>query len=126
MESKILGNDTRNNSTSLHKNNDNSLNINFMKKMSNSSSYKPKQSNSKKINLNLNLNIQFNIDIENKSKGKKILPHNTIINQINNINNKSIRNTGEMQNKDNNYQYSLTSRNSKRFYKDLNNSNKIK
>ena len=126
MESKILGNEIRNNSTSLHKNNDNILNINFKNKMSNSSSYKPKKSNSKNINLNLNLNIQFNIDIENKNKGKKSLPHNAIINQIKNRNNKSTKNTGEIQNKDINYQYPLTSRNSKRFFKDLNNSNKIK
>jgi hypothetical protein len=100
MESKILGNDIINNSTSLHKNNDNSLNINFKNKMSNSSSYKPKKFNSKNINLNLNLNIQFNIDIDNKNKAKKNLPHNTIINQIKNRNNKSTKNTGEIQNKD--------------------------
>ena len=126
MESKILGNDIINNSTSLHKNNDNSLNINFKNKMSNSSSYKPKKFNSKNINLNLNLNIQFNIDIDNKNKAKKNLPHNTIINQIKNRNNKNIKNTGETQNKDNNYQFPLTSKNSKRFFKDLINSNKIK
>ena len=126
IESKILGNEIRNNSTSLHKNNDNSLNINFKNKMSNSSSYKPKKYNSKNINLNLNLNIQFNIDIENKNKGKKNMPHNTIINQIKNRNNKSIKNAGETHNKDNNYQYPLTSKNSKRFFKDLNISNKIR
>ena len=126
MESKILGNGMRNNSTSLNKNNDNSLSINFKNKMSNSSSYKPKHSNPKNINLNLNLNIQFNIDIENKKKGKKIFNHNTIINQIKNKSNKSIKNIGETQNKDNNYQYPLTSRNSKRFFKDLNNPNKNK
>ena len=125
MENKLLGNNIRNNSSSLHKNNDNSLNINFKNKMTNSSSYKPKKLNSKNINLNLNLNIQFNIDIENKNKGKKIMPHNAIINQIKNRNYKNIKNTGEKQKKDIIYQYPLTSRNSKRFFKD-NNSNKIK
>jgi hypothetical protein len=119
MESKLLRDDIRNNSTSLHKNNNNSMNLNSQNKISNSHSYKPKNSNSKNINLNLNLNIHFNIDIENKKKGKKILLNKAIITQMQNRYNKSHKYSREYQNKENNNQGPLTSRNSERALRDL-------
>ena len=119
LESKLLQEDIRNNSTSLHKNNNNSMNLNSQNKISNSHSYKPKNSNSKNINLNLNLNIHFNIDIENKKKGKKILLNKAFITQMQNRYNKSHKYSREFQNKENNQQGPLTSRNSERLLRDL-------
>ena len=119
MESKLLRDDIRNNSTSLHKNNNNILNLNSQNKINNSHSYKPKNSNSKNINLNLNLNIHFNIDIENKKKGKKILLNKAIITQMQDKYNKSHKYSKEFLNKENNHQSSLTSRNSERLLRDL-------
>ena len=119
MESKLLRDDIRNNSTSLNKNNDNSMNLNLQNKISNSHSYKPNNSNSKNINLNLNLNIHFNIDIENKKKGKKILLNKAIITQMQDKYNKSHKYSKEFQNKNNNHQCPLTSRNSERLLRDL-------
>jgi hypothetical protein len=81
--------------------------------------YKSKNSNTKNINLNLNLNIHFNIDIENKKKGKKILLNKAIITQMQNMNNKSHKYSREFQNKENNNQGPLTSRNSERLLRDL-------
>ena len=120
-KNKLLGEDIiRNNSTSIHKNNnfDNSI------KISNSQSFRPKN-NSKNINLNLNLNIHFNIDVENKNKGKKILLNNAIINQLQNKINKKPKYTNIIRNKDIINHYSLTSKNSKKYIKDLNDLNKI-
>ena len=115
----------RNNSTSLHKNSENSINLNLPYKISNSLSFKPKKINSKNINLNLNLNIQFNIDVENKNKKKKILLNNAIINQMQNKKNKIQKYSNIAQNKEINRQYPLTSRNSKKNLTHLNNTNKI-
>ena len=121
-KSKLLGEDIiRNNSASLHKNCDNSKNI------SNSIGFKP-NNNSNNINLKLNLNIHFNIDVENKNKGKKILLNKTIINQLQG---KTIKNQNQnypnivIRNKDIIQQYPLTSKNSKRYLKDLIDPNKI-
>ena len=126
-KSKLLGEDImRNNSSSLHKNSDNSINLNFPGKITNSHSFKPnKNDNTKNINLNLNLNIHFNIDMENKNKGKKILLNNTIINQLQNKINKNDKFANAIKNKDIIYQYPLTSRNSQRHLKQLSNTNKI-
>ena len=126
-KSKLLGEDImRNNSSSLHKNSDNSINLNFPGKITNSHSFKPnKNDNTKNINLNLNLNIHFNIDMENKNKRKKILLNNTIINQLQNKINKNDKFANAIKNKDIIYQYPLTSRNSQRHLKQLSNTNKI-
>ena len=125
-KSKLLGEDIiRNNSTSLHKNRDHSINLNFPGQISNSHSYRPnKINNSKNINLNLNLNIHFNIDVENKNKGKKIVLNKAIINQLNNRINKNQKFSTMIRNKDNSCQYPLTSKNSKRYLNDLNLYNK--
>ena len=125
-KSKLLGEDiVRNNSTSLHKNNDNSISLNFPGKITNSHSFKPnKNNNTNNINLNLNLNIHFNIDMENKNKGKKLLLNNTIINQLQSKINKNNKYSNPIKNKDIIYQYPLTSRNSQRHLKNLSNTNK--
>ena len=125
-KSKLLGEDiVRNNSTSLHKNNENSISLNFPGKISNSHSFKPnKNNNTNNINLNLNLNIHFNIDMENKNKGKKILLNNSIINQLQNKINKNNKYSNPNKNRDIICQYPLTSRNTQRHLKNLSNTNK--
>ena len=128
FKSKLLGEDIlRNNSISLYKNHDNSISFKIPEKISNSHSFKTnKKNNTKNINLNLNLNIHFNIDMENKNKGKKILLNNAIINQLQNkSNNNNEKYSNLNQNKDPIYQFPLTSRNCKRYLKDLNDFNKI-
>ena len=121
-KNKLLGEDIiRNKSTSLHKSCDNSKKLNLPGNISNSHSFKPdKNNNSKNINFNLNLNIHFNIDVENKNKGKKILLNNAIISQLQNKMNRNQKYTNLVQNKENNHQFSLTSRNSKKYLNDLN------
>ena len=127
-KSKLIGEDIiRNNSTSLHKNNENNINLNFPGKFSNSHSYKENKNkfdNTKNINLNLNLNIHFNIEMENKNKGKKILINNAIINQLRNKINKNDKYSNGNKNKDI-LQYPLTSRNSQRHLKTISNTNKF-
>ena len=121
-KNKLFGEDNlKNNSASLHKNSDNSINSKIPGKIYNSHSFKPiKKNNSKNINLNLNLNIHFNIDMENKNKGKKILINNAVINQLQNKNNSNNKYSNLIQNKDAIYQFPLTSKNSKRYLKDFN------
>ena len=109
----------RNNSSSLHKKSNNSLNFNFPAKTSNSPSTTFRPNNSKNINLNLNLNIHFNIDVDNKNKGKKILLNNAIINQLQNKINNNQKYSNILRNKNPTHQYSLTSKNSQRYMKNL-------
>ena len=116
-KSKLLGEDIfRNNSASMRKNSDT--------KIANHS-FKPNtNNNSKNINFNLNLNINFNIDMEKKNKGKKILINDKIINQLKSKMNKNDKYSNIIKNQKINYQYSLTTRNSLRHLKDINQSNK--
>ena len=128
---KISGdNSIRNNSansTLIPKNNDSSLNFNISNKKTNGWKNNTKNINSKNINLNLNLNIHFNIGLENKNKGRKILLNNTIINQLQNKTNKNQKYSNLIKNKekDINYKYPLTSRNSNSHIKDFIDMNKI-
>ena len=128
---KISGdNSIRNNSansTLIPKNNDSSLNFNISNKKTNGWKNNTKNINSKNINLNLNLNIHFNIGLENKNKGRKILLNNTIINQLQNKTNKNQKysNLIKKNEKDINYKYPLTSRNSNSHIKDFIDMNKI-
>ena len=122
---KISGNNSmRNNSANtsiITKKNDNSLNLNISNKKVNNWKNSNKKNNSKNINLNLNLNIHFNIDLENKNKRRKILFNNTIINQLQNKTNKNMNCSynNKSKEKDFNYQYPLTSRESNNNLKDL-------
>ena len=112
----------RNNSSSLHKKSNNSLNFNFPGKISNSpNSFRSNNSNN--INLNLNLKIHFNIDVDKKNKGKKILLNNAIINQLQNKINNNQKYSNINRNKDTIHQYSLTSKNSQRYLKNLSGQN---
>ena len=128
---KISGdNSIRNNSansTLIPKNNDSALNFNISNKKTNGWKNNTKNINSKNINLNLNLNIHFNIGLENKNKGRKILLNNTIINQLQNKTNKNQKYSNLIKNKekDINYKYPLTSRNSNSHIKDFIDMNKI-
>ena len=128
---KISGdNSIRNNSansTLIPKNNDSALNFNISNKKTNGWKNNTKNINSKNINLNLNLNIHFNIGLENKNKGRKILLNNTIINQLQNKTNKNQKYSNLIKNKekDINYKYPLTSRNSNSHIKDFVDMNKI-
>ena len=128
---KISGdNSIRNNSansTLIPKNNDSALNFNISNKKTNGWKNNTKNINSKNINLNLNLNIHFNIGLENKNKGRKILLNNTIINQLQNKTNKYQKYSNLIKNKekDINYKYPLTSRNSNSHIKDFIDMNKI-
>ena len=128
---KISGdNSIRNNSansTLIPKNNDSALNFNISNKKTNGWKNNNKNINSKNINLNLNLNIHFNIGLENKNKGRKILLNNTIINQLQNKTNKNQKYSNLIKNKekDINYKYPLTSRNSNSHIKDFIDMNKI-
>ena len=128
---KISGdNSIRNNSansTLIPKNNGSALNFNISNKKTNGWKNNTKNINSKNINLNLNLNIHFNIGLENKNKGRKILLNNTIINQLQNKTNKNQKYSNLIKNKekDINYKYPLTSRNSNSHIKDFIDMNKI-
>ena len=128
---KISGdNSIRNNSansTLIPKNNDSALNFNISNKKTNGWKNNTKNINSKNINLNLNLNIHFNIGLENKNKGRKILLNNKIINQLQNKTNKNQKYSNLIKNKekDINYKYPLTSRNSNSHIKDFIDMNKI-
>ena len=130
---KLIGDNTiRNNSANsslIPKTNDSILNLNISNKKTNTwkNSNKNKNANSKNINLNLNLNIHFNIGLENKNKGKKILFKNTIINQMQNKMNKNSKftNVNKSKDKDINYKYPLTSRDSISRIKDMIDMNKI-
>jgi len=130
---KLIGdNSIRNNSANsslIPKTNDSSLNFNISNKKTNTwkNSNKNKNANSKNINLNLNLNIHFNIGLENKNKGKKILFKNTIINNMQNKTNKNTKftNINKSKDKDINYKYPLTSRESISRIKDMIDMNKI-
>ena len=132
---KLIGdNSIRNNSANsslIPKTNDNSLYFNISNKKTNtwknSNKNKNKNANSKNINLNLNLNIHFNIGLENKNKGKKILFNKTIINQLQNKINKNSKfsNINKSKEKDINYKYPLTSRDSNSRIKDMIDTNKI-
>ena len=127
---KIIGDNTiRNKSANTsHFRKISNSSLNNSNQINNSKNNINKKNNSKNINLNLNLNIHFNIDVENKNKRRRILFNNaTIINKLKNknTNNSKYYNINKSKDKELNYKYPLTSRESNSHIKNLMDANQI-